>query len=355
VRRTAASKRGRITSIFTVSSKQTSDTRRALARLPFLSHICSRTSCSRTQASSVDAARGRAAFESHAASARIARGETRQAPLVIGTLVAAVLCASRAKAYRPFDGTDADVAGFGSFELELGPVHWYDYGGQQFLLAPVTVLNFGIVPDAELVIDFQGSTSLGPLEERPRTALLGTDVMLKYMLHDGALQGKPGLSAALELGILTPEVSGTDRFGTSAGIIVSHRSDCGSIHFNQWASFTRDRRLGTFSGAIVEGPDTWPVRPVSELFYAREFGAQQTVSALLGNLVPASGPFVRHGPARRARRKRERRRISARAHLVARRLGQSADAVSGAGKSRAVSGRAVQLRLGAPNQAPRAS
>jgi len=174
------------------------------------------------------------------------------------------------------------VAETGAFELELGPVHWYDYGGRQFLLSPVTVLNFGIFADAELVIDLQGSTALGPLEERPRTALLGTDVMLKYMLHDGALQEKPGLSVALELGILTPEINGTDRFGTSAGIIVSHRSDCGSVHFNQWSSFTRDHRFGTFTGAIVEGPSTWPVRPVSELFYAREFGAEQSLSGLLG-------------------------------------------------------------------------
>src|SRR4051812_19352634 len=94
--------------------------------------------------------------------------------VLVSALLAALLRASIAEAYRPFDGTDADVVEPGTFELELGPVHWYDRGGQQSLLAPVTVLNFGILPETELVVDFQGSIALGPLEGRPPVALIGT-------------------------------------------------------------------------------------------------------------------------------------------------------------------------------------
>ena len=49
-----------------------------------------------------------------------------------------------ALAYRPFDGTDADVAEYGDFELELGPTQYYREDGRNFLVAPATVLNLGI-------------------------------------------------------------------------------------------------------------------------------------------------------------------------------------------------------------------
>jgi hypothetical protein len=41
-----------------------------------------------------------------------------------------------ARAYRPCDGTDADVAEYGHFELELGPTHYYREGDRNFLIAP---------------------------------------------------------------------------------------------------------------------------------------------------------------------------------------------------------------------------
>ncbi len=44
--------------------------------------------------------------------------------VILGT----VASATNSWAYRPFDGTDADVARVGEFELELGPVNWYSPG-----------------------------------------------------------------------------------------------------------------------------------------------------------------------------------------------------------------------------------
>ena len=58
-----------------------------------------------------------------------------------------------AHAYRPFDGTDADVAEAGEFELELGPAHFYGQGPHHYVIAPATVLNLGLVPRLELVVD----------------------------------------------------------------------------------------------------------------------------------------------------------------------------------------------------------
>jgi len=212
---------------------------------------------------------------------------SRRRWLVACTILAAVLRTSTAEAYRPFDSTDADVAEPGVFELELGPVHWYDRAGQHSLLAPVTVLNFGILPATELVLDFQGSIALGPLDGRSRTALLGTDVMVKHVLRDGSLQGKAGPSIALEVGILTPEINGTDAFGAAANLIFSFRSDWGTVHFNERPGLSRKHQLDVFSGVVVEGPRKWRVRPVSEMFFEREFGVESTASALVGAIWSA--------------------------------------------------------------------
>jgi hypothetical protein len=40
--------------------------------------------------------------------------------------------------------------------------------------------------------------------------------------------------------------------------------------------------IAPFVGTIVEGPASWKVRPVAEIFYENEFGKAQTVSGLLG-------------------------------------------------------------------------
>jgi len=70
-------------------------------------------------------------------------------------LVAALVLTSArgALAYRPFDGTDADTAELGSFELEMGPVQYYRQGPRNYLITPALVLNLGIFEATELVID----------------------------------------------------------------------------------------------------------------------------------------------------------------------------------------------------------
>ncbi len=208
----------------------------------------------------------------------------RAAALLFAASVA--LSAGRAAAYRPFDGTDADTADVGEFELELGPSHYYRYGSQSYLIAPDTVLNFGVFRDTELVIDVQDFVALGGPSSRDVTsghavALLDTDVLLKHTFRKGILQGKTGLSIAAEGGPLTPELHGTGRFGASLDVILSYRWAWGTLHFNEWEQYTREGYFDEFSGVIVEGPADWRVRPVSEIFFERD-RAVDTYSALLG-------------------------------------------------------------------------
>ncbi len=200
-------------------------------------------------------------------------------PAALLLAAGAALVSRQAAAYRPFDGTDADVAELGEFELELGPTHWYNQAGQNYAIAPATVLNFGIFENTELVIDFEDFVALGPLDGRAAVALRNTDVLVKHIFREGILQGKTGLSIAVEAGPLTPEINGTNAFGASANALFSYRWDWGTVHFNEWPSYTREHNLDLFSGVIVEGPHEWVVRPVSEIFVEKEFNGVLTESA----------------------------------------------------------------------------
>jgi hypothetical protein len=193
--------------------------------------------------------------------------------------------ATDAAAYRPFDGTDADVAAFGDFELELGPVHWYSQGGQHYLIAPAAILNLGILPRIELVVDLQNFVGIDVPAGQPRDQLLNTDVLLKSVLVPGVLQGKgEGPSLALEIGPLTPGVQGQGAFGLSANAIVSQRWKDFTMHVDSWFQLTRgDLHADWFEGIILEGAYEAPVRPVSELFVEHEWVANVTTwSALVG-------------------------------------------------------------------------
>jgi hypothetical protein len=205
-------------------------------------------------------------------------------------LAALVVFSSRAAfAYRPFDGTDADVAKEGEFELELGPVHYFRQNGASYVLAPATVLNLGIFPGAELVVD---SKNLIPNEHTPGASkyqFISQDVLVKFVLHKGALQGGHGVSAALETGPLLPGIHGDPGIGASANLILSEQWNPLQLHFNNQISDTRDHFGDFFSSIIlVGGPTRWPVRPVAEFYGERTFGKSTQFSGLLGAIYYAN-------------------------------------------------------------------
>jgi hypothetical protein len=216
-------------------------------------------------------------------------------------VTAALVYATPAFAYRPFDGTDADVADRGEFELELGPTHFYRAGRRNYLIAPATVLNLGVLEDTELVVDFDNFVALNREPGAPGVQLLDTDVLLKHVFRRGALQGESGISIAAEAGPLVPEINGTNAFGASLDGIFSYQWPALTLHFNQWAQYTREHNARIFEDLIVEGPHDWAVRPVAEAFYSHEWNAGDEVSALIGAIWAVQKSFSLDAGVRGAR------------------------------------------------------
>lgn len=194
-------------------------------------------------------------------------------------------------AYRPFDGTNADTAKLGEFELELGPLQVLHQAGRNYLLAPVTVLNLGVVPRTELVVDFVGNIPLRAERGENRYSLRDTDVFLKVVLRKGVLQDDDaGPSIALEAGPLTPEIGGDKGFGAAADLIVSERWGWFVMHLNDEAVLTRaDLAFAWSTGLITEYHWSERAFPVMELRWEREFRSHVGVySALAGAIWKAS-------------------------------------------------------------------
>lgn len=203
------------------------------------------------------------------------RGVSALAPAAI----LACWCAP-AEAYRPFDGTDAAVAGTGEMEIELGPVEYLRDGADRTLLAPDVRINYGFTPGWEASLE--GDVAHGLTTGTPVVSVIESEALLKGVLREGSLQEKSGPSIAAEFGLLLPGIN--DEHGTGAILtgIASHRWDWATVHLNAQIALTREQHADYFLDTIIEGPQDWVVRPVSELFYERDVSLFQTRSALVG-------------------------------------------------------------------------
>ena len=198
------------------------------------------------------------------------------------TALALLAYAGVAFAYRPFDSTDADVAKAGELEVELGPVQWLRENGKRFLQVPAVIANFGLERERELVIEGRHEVALDPEPDEHRSALVDNAVSIKQVLRRGVLQDEPGPSVATEYGVLLPDVHGVHGTGASLAGIISQRGAAGTIHLNSALSWTREHEPGLFLGVILEGPYSWPVRPVAEVFANQERGSARVNSGLVG-------------------------------------------------------------------------
>jgi hypothetical protein len=184
---------------------------------------------------------------------------------------------TNAFAYRPFDSTDPAVAELGKFEVELSPVSFrHDDSGRTWI-APQLRLNYGFAENWEIVLEGQ--------EEHPQSGastLVENALSVKTVLREGSLQEKSGVSLATEVGLLLPGVNQESGVGASLTGIAGQRWSWGAIHFNIGASLSREKRGEIFVGTIIEGPNTWNVRPVAELVYEREFGLNEQLAFLAG-------------------------------------------------------------------------
>jgi hypothetical protein len=197
-------------------------------------------------------------------------------------LLSALLAASAARAYRPFDSTDADVVDPGEIEIELGPLGYVNEAGTKLLAAPDLVVNAGVHPRLELVLEARGLLPLeGDAPER-RYRVVDTALRAKGIVRRGNLQGEAGPSVAAEIGILLPTLRDEDGLGAEAIVIASHRFAVATAHLNGAVSYTRANTWQVGVGLIVEGPAWRGVRPVAEATLAREVGEATQIAGLLG-------------------------------------------------------------------------
>lgn len=185
-------------------------------------------------------------------------------------------------AYRPFEGTDADVAGLHEFEIEAGPIGYLEEGNQRYLTDPLLVLNYGVVRDTELVAQGEVLHTLPSDAPGPSVRFVNSELSVKHVLRDGILQGGTGPSVATEVGVLPNEIHGDNGFGTTLAGIVSYRWDVATVHFNTAIGTNRTHHFDLFDGVILEGPARWTVRPVTEWYFDRTAPALHTFSRLIG-------------------------------------------------------------------------
>jgi hypothetical protein len=208
--------------------------------------------------------------------------------LVRWLVLAGAVCApSTALAYRPFDGTDADVAEPGRFEIEMGPAYASGFRERTILALPSLVLNQGIVPGWELVAEGTNAMSVERGTQHG-LQLVDTGLSVKTILVHGSLQDQSGPSVASEIGPLLPTLGAERTFGAQGTLIVSQRWTPLSIHVNGGAVYTRAATHQLVSSVIIEGPASFRVRPVMELLAADEVRRATTYSMLVGAIWKTS-------------------------------------------------------------------
>src|SRR5215472_15802005 len=108
----------------------------------------------------------------------------RAARASVAFAIAAVLTiwCGEAKAYRPFDGTDAAVVETGEIEVELGPVEYLRAGAERALLAPDLMINYGFIPRWEGALE--GKRTHGLTAGIPGTSLVERQALLKGVLRE---------------------------------------------------------------------------------------------------------------------------------------------------------------------------
>ena len=184
-------------------------------------------------------------------------------------------------AYRPFDTTDADVAEEGAWEVELAPLNWrHNDDGTQWI-SPAVILNYGFAPRWELVVEGRNT-----IFDRGGDEFSDAAASLKTVFQEGSLQDKEGVSLGSEFSVLLPGIRTEDGAGLQWVLLASNRHDWGAWHLNVGPMLTRDGRGGMVAGGILEGPESWPLRPVAELRYEKTFGGEEMIAGLFGFIIP---------------------------------------------------------------------
>ncbi len=194
--------------------------------------------------------------------------------------------------FRPFDSTDAATADPWTMELEIGLAELAKADG--FTLAsPHLVANVGLTNNLELVLEGSQVFSFGPWDHSPKatvheSSLVQLDrptISLKAVLLPGSLQNRgPWPSIAVETGILLPLADQTS--GAEAILIASQKFPWLTVHLNA-ALLVRRATTSTMElGLVVEGPQSWAVRPVAEVTTAKGGDQSWPLTILVGAIWP---------------------------------------------------------------------
>src|SRR5437870_13234632 len=198
-------------------------------------------------------------------------------------------------AYRPFVSTDAAVADPREVEIELGYFNLERAGGKNTIATPSMVLNYGVAKNLELVGELR-------LQASPDVEITDPALSLKGVVKEGVLQDKPGLSIAVEAGLLLPSTLPREHgVGFEAIGIVSGKLAPVTVHVNGGGGLDRDGHAFAIWGVIGELPLHSKLRLVGEVNGETTEGERPTNSALLGIIwQPTSKSLfldagVRHG------------------------------------------------------------
>jgi hypothetical protein len=176
-----------------------------------------------------------------------------------------LLIARPALAYRPFDSTDAAVAARGEIEIECGPIGYLVEGPDQFIVVPAAIVNLGLPNRWEIVVEGKNFVQVNSATPHNRQYVDDSALSVKRVMRSGGLQDHRGASLAIEASLLLPTAPDEHRFGSALTGIVSQQWSWGTLHVNEAVVLTQDQHWTTVSGAILEGPARWRIRPVAEV------------------------------------------------------------------------------------------
>ena len=187
-----------------------------------------------------------------------------------------LLIPASAWAYRPFVSTDAAVADPKEIEIELGYFNLERTGRQNSIATPSMVLNYGVAKNLELVGEFR-------LEVSPQVEISDPGLSLKGVVKEGVLQDRPGLSIAVEAGLLLSSTLPREHgVGFEVTGIVSGKVAPVTVHVNGGGGLDRDGHVFGIWGVIGELPLHSKLRLVGEVNGETTQGERPNNSALLG-------------------------------------------------------------------------
>ncbi|HAJ77340.1 MAG: hypothetical protein QGG54_05305 [Gammaproteobacteria bacterium] len=221
-------------------------------------------------------------------------------------LLIAVLSAVPAKvfAYRPFVSTDADVVEAGEIEIEFGYFNWERANRENSYVTPQLVFNYGLSNTLELIGEFELEHVSGESSQ-----LVDPGLFLKKVFKPGVLQGSPGVSFAVEAGLLLPSaIDEEDQTGFEAFGILSGTAANFTWHLNLGGGVDRaNHDAFALWGVILEHPVTSNLKLVAEFNGESLRNEAAENSGLLGMVWESSAIpgltldlGIRHGSSRAA-------------------------------------------------------